>query len=90
MSLTSVGEGLIENLPNFQINNRTLEVSNLNIGRDQEIQIHYQVHLDTESDDFKTDYWYQINGETTLTPNGSNPTNKVNFGVPSAKLPEST
>ena len=87
VSLTSVGEGLIENLPNFQINNRTLEVSNLNIGRDQEIQIHYQVHLDTESDDFKTDYWYQINGETTLTPNGSNPTNKVNFGVPSAKLP---
>ena len=83
--ITSVGEDSIDNLPTGKINEKGLEISNLNIGKNQEVQIHYQVRLNTETDDFKTNYWYQMNGETTLTPNGSNPDNKVNFGVPSAK-----
>ena len=57
----------------------------MNLGKDQEVQIHYQVHLNTESDDFKPDYWYQMNGKTTFTP--TKDSNAVEFGVPSGKAP---
>lgn len=87
VEVRSVGQDSIDVLPTAQINNGVLEVSNLNLGKNQEVQLHYQVRLNTETEDFKPDYWYQLNGETTLTPNGNNPDNKVTFGVPSAKLP---
>lgn len=87
VEINSVGQDQVDVLPTVQINNGILEVSNLNLGKNQEVQLHYQVRLNTETEDFKSDYWYQLNGETTLTPNGNNPDNKVSFGVPSAKLP---
>lgn len=87
VNIKSVGQDTIENLPIAQINNESVEVSNLNLGAEQEIQIHYQVRLNTETEDFNPNQWYQINGRTTLTPNGNNPENKVDFGVPSARLP---
>lgn len=81
----SVGTKTITNLPNATIENNQLNVSGLNLGKGQEIQLHYQVRLNTETSDFVPNKWYQMNGQTTLTPNGDNATNKVDFGVPSAK-----
>lgn len=64
-----------------------LSLNNINLGKDQEIQLHYQVRIKTEDSDFVPEKWYQMNGETTLIPNQNNPENKVDFGVPSAKAP---
>lgn len=73
----------------IQINrsNGKVTVKGINLGKGQEIEVHYKVHLNTEDKNFKPDFWYQMNGETTLAPNDSNPTNKVDFGVPSGKAP---
>lgn len=81
----SVGSTPVTTLPPATITNNQLNVSGLNLGKDQEIQLHYQVRLNTETSDFVPNKWYQMNGETTLMPNYKNPDNKVNFGVPSAK-----
>lgn len=81
----SVGSTSVTTLPTATITNNQLNVSGLNLGKDQEIQLHYQVRLNTETSDFVPNKWYQMNGETTLMPNDKNPDNKVNFGVPSAK-----
>lgn len=81
----SVGSTPVTNLPTSTITNNQLNVSGLNLGKDQEIQLHYQMRLNTETSDFVPNKWYQMNGETTLMPNDKNPDNKVNFGVPSAK-----
>ncbi|MBZ5946493.1 SpaA isopeptide-forming pilin-related protein [Leuconostoc gasicomitatum] len=84
-TVKSVGSSVVQNLPTVTKSNGSISVSNINLGKDQEIQIHYQVHLNTESDNFKPDYWYQVNGKTTFTP--TKDSNAVEFGVPSAKAP---
>lgn len=84
-TVKSVGSSVVQNLPTVTKSNGSISVSNINLGKDQEIQIHYQVHLNTESDNFKPDYWYQMNGKTTFTP--TKDSNAVEFGVPSAKGP---
>ena len=81
----SVGSSVVQNLPTVTKSNRSISVNNMNLGKDQEVQIHYQVHLNTESDDFQPNYWYQMNGKTTFTP--TKDSNAVEFGVPSAKAP---
>jgi hypothetical protein len=77
-------------LPTAKISNGSLNVSNLNLGKGQEVQIHYQERINTESNNFVPDKWYQMNGKTTLTPNGDNSSNQVDFGIPSAKAPGTT
>lgn len=84
-TVKSVGGSVVQNLPTVTKSNRSISVSNMNLGKDQEVQIHYQVHLNTESDNFQPDYWYQMNGKTTFTP--TKDSNAVEFGVPSAKAP---
>lgn len=84
-TVKSVGSSVVQNLPTVTKSNGSISVSNINLGKDQEIQIHYQVHLNTESDNFKPNYWYQMNGKTTFTP--TKDSNAVEFGVPSAKAP---
>ncbi|WP_273731159.1 SpaA isopeptide-forming pilin-related protein [Leuconostoc mesenteroides] len=84
-TVKSVGSSVVQNLPTVTKSNGSISVSNINLGKDQEIQIHYQVHLNTESDNFKPDYWYQMNGKTTFTP--TKDSNAVEFGIPSAKAP---
>lgn len=84
-TVKSVGTSVVQNLPTVTKSNGSISVSNMNLGKDQEVQIHYQVHLNTESDDFQPDYWYQMNGKTTFTP--TKDSNAVEFGVPSAKAP---
>lgn len=84
-TVKSVGNSVVQNLPTVTKSNGSIAVSNMNLGKDQEVQIHYQVHLNTESDNFQPDYWYQMNGKTTFTP--TKDSNAVEFGVPSAKAP---
>lgn len=84
-TVKSVGTSVVQNLPTVTKSNGSISVSNMNLGKDQGVQIHYQVHLNTESDDFQPDYWYQMNGKTTFTP--TKDSNAVEFGVPSAKAP---
>lgn len=84
-TVKSVGSSVVQNLPTVTKSNGSISVSNMNLGKNQEVQIHYQVHLNTESDDFQPDYWYQMNGTTTFTP--TKDSNAVEFGVPSAKAP---
>lgn len=84
-TVKSVGGSVVQNLPTVTKSNGSISVSNMNLGKEQEVQIHYQVHLNTESDNFQPDYWYQMNGKTTFTP--TKDSNAVEFGVPSAKAP---
>ncbi|QEA58648.1 VWA domain-containing protein [Leuconostoc koreense] len=84
-TVRSVGRSAVHNLPTVTKSNGSISVSNINLGKDQEIQIHYQAHLNTESDSFKPDYWYQMNGKTIFTP--TKDAHAVEFGVPSAKAP---
>ncbi|MGM8138585.1 SpaA isopeptide-forming pilin-related protein [Enterococcus italicus] len=81
----STGNSAVTNLPTVNQSNGKVTTTELNLGKDQEIQIHYQVRINTEDKDFTPEKWYPMNGQTTLTPNGDNPDNKVDFGVPSAK-----
>lgn len=91
VDVTSVGSKSIDNdhLPKAVISGNQLNVSNITLGDDQEIQVHYQVHINTETNDFKPDYWYQMNGNTTFKPKGDEDTT-VQFGIPSAKAPSTT
>ncbi|MQW23177.1 MULTISPECIES: SpaA isopeptide-forming pilin-related protein [unclassified Lactococcus] len=83
--IKSVGTTAVTSLPSVTVSNGTLSSSGINLGSGQEIQIHYQVRLNTETSDFVPGQWYQMNGRTTFAPNIANPDNKVDFGVPSAK-----
>ena len=88
--IKSVGNTLVSNLSTPTVADRKLSLSNLNLGDGQEVQIHYKVRLNTETNDFVPNKWYQMNGTTTLTPNSNNPSNAVEFAVPSAKGPGKT
>lgn len=72
-------------LPTATYSNNTLNVSNINLSKNQEIEISYRVRLDIESKYFVSDHWYPMNGTTTLTPNSDNPSNEVEFAVPYGK-----
>ena len=91
-TVTSVGKQTVpaSGLPSAAIQDGQLTVNHMNLGQDQEVQIHYQVRIKTEDAGFKPDFWYQMNGETTLTPNGDDPSNKVDFGIPSGRAPATT
>ncbi len=72
--------------PEVTVSDNTLNASSLYLGEGQELQIHYQVRIQTEAADFKPDTWYQMNGETVFYPNHQSD-QKALFGVPSAKAP---
>lgn len=86
-TVKSVGAQQVTKLPDVQLSSNQLNVANLNLGKDQEIQVHYQVHMNTEDKGFQPEHWYQMNGTTTLTPRADQSNTKVEFGVPSAKAP---
>ena len=91
-TVTSVGKQTVpaSELPSAAIQDGQLTVNHMNLGQNQEVQIHYQVRIKTEDAGFKPDFWYQMNGATTLTPNGDDPSNKVDFGIPSGRAPATT
>lgn len=87
VDVKSVGTKSIVKLPTTNMTSNQLNVSDMSLGAGEEVQFHYQVRLNTETNDFKPDYWYQMNGRTTLMPNINTPDYQVDFGVPSAKAP---
>ncbi len=82
-TVTSVGKKAVDNLPSVTRDAQQVTVNGLNLGQDREIQLHYQVHLKTESQNFQPDFWYQVSGKTSLTPTEKDAA--VAFGIPSAK-----
>ncbi len=86
LTVKSVGDKQLAATPSIQMDGATVKTNQIYLGKDQEIQIHYQVRIQTESKDFKPDYWYQINGTTTFQPL-SDSSELAEFGIPSAKAP---
>ncbi|MED7625238.1 vWA domain-containing protein, partial [Lacticaseibacillus paracasei] len=86
-TVTSVGKQTVpaSELPSATIQDGQLTVNHMNLGQDQEVQIHYQVRIKTEDAGFKPDFWYQMNGETLLTPKAG--AAAVDFGIPSGRAP---
>lgn len=89
-TVTSVGKQSVpaSELPSAAIQDGQLTVNHMNLGQNQEIQIHYQVRIKTEDAGFKPDFWYQMNGETLLTPKAG--AAAVDFGIPSGRAPATT
>lgn len=89
-TVTSVGKQTVpaSELPSAAIQDGQLTVNHMNLGQDQEVQIHYQVRIKTEDGGFKPDFWYQMNGETLLTPKAG--AAAVDFGIPSGRAPATT
>ncbi len=61
--------------------------SGLDLGKDQEVQLHYQVRLKTGTADFVPNKWYPMSGETVLT---AEEIPGARFGIPSGKAPGTT
>ncbi|RNE27952.1 putative outer membrane protein [Lacticaseibacillus paracasei] len=89
-TVTSVGKQTVpaSELPSAAIQDGQLTVNHMNLGQDQEVQIHYQVRIKTEDAGFKPDFWYQMNRETLLTPKAG--AAAVDFGIPSGRAPATT
>lgn len=89
-TVTSVGKQTVpaSELPSAAIQDGQLTVNHMNLGRDQEVQIYYQVRIKTEDGGFKPDFWYQMNGETLFTPKAG--AAAVDFGIPSGRAPATT
>ncbi|WP_025728092.1 VWA domain-containing protein [Atopobacter phocae] len=88
ITIKRVDQGNVINpsVPKLDKSDRELKVSDINLGKGQEVQIHYRVRMNTESKEFIPGKWYPLNGKTTFKPN-HNSDSKVDFGVPSAKAP---
>lgn len=86
LTIKDVGKNAVAVMPTIGISGSTIQSNQLYLGKDQEIQIYYQVRIQTESKTFKPDVWYQMNEKTTLQPTADAST-IVEFGVPSAKAP---
>ncbi|MDT6459739.1 SpaA isopeptide-forming pilin-related protein [Enterococcus faecium] len=86
LSVKSVGTNPITVTPTISIDGNTIKSNQIYLGKNQEIQIHYQVRIQTENEDFHPNFWYQMNGRTTFQP--SIDTDELaEFGIPSAKAP---
>lgn len=72
-------------IPHISIDGKTISASNISLTKDQEVKITYQIRIKTEVTDFKPDYWYPMNGDTTFKPTPDSPS--YPFGVPSGKAP---
>ena len=64
-------------------NNNTLKISNINLGKDEKLEVVYKVKL---KDNWKDGEFHPANGETTLTPNSN--AEPMNFKVPEVRADE--
>jgi len=73
--------------PNISIENgnRQIKVDNINLSRNQEIEIEYTVRLKINDDTFVSNRWYPANGRTTLAPTPERTNDLLDFGVPSVR-----
>lgn len=65
--------------------NGVIQLTGLNLGRNERVTLTYQIRLNTEAADFQAETWYLANGRTTLDPTSSG--NKLDFPIPSIKAP---
>lgn len=88
-TVTSVGSKEVDTY-NIRVsggNGVPLVCSGLELGKDQEVQLHYQVRLKTGTADFVPNKWYPMSGETVLT---AEEIPGAKFGIPSGKAPGTT
>lgn len=69
---------------NIAESNGIITATDLNLGKDDEYIITYQIRIKTETDDFKPEYFYLANEDATLTMGGET---VANFPNPSIKAP---
>ncbi|EOA8316878.1 SpaA isopeptide-forming pilin-related protein [Enterococcus faecium] len=86
LSVKSVGTNPTTVTPTISIDGNTIKSNQIYLGKNQEIQIHYQVRIQTENEDFHPNFWYQMNGRTTFQPR-IDTDELAEFGIPSAKAP---
>lgn len=55
-------------LPHQMIQENEIKLSNINLGKDQELYLHYQIRLDTESRDFVPETWYLVSESVDFKP----------------------
>lgn len=77
--------GLTEPSVSVENNNRLIKVNNINLSRNQEIEVEYTVRLKTTDDAFVSGRWYPANGRTTLEPTPERTNDVLDFGVPSVR-----
>ena len=65
-------------------NNQVITLSNISLGSNERITLTYSIRIDTESSDFRGEYW--CNQRTTLDPTGDG--NLLDFPIPSIKAPK--
>ncbi|THE11428.1 VWA domain-containing protein [Enterococcus hirae] len=85
-TVKSVGSLPVSIDPVLTVEGQTLNVDQIYLEKGQEIQLHYQVRIQTEDKTFQPEKWYQMNGKTTFQPT-EDPEMIAEFGVPSAKAP---
>lgn len=88
-TVTSVGSKEVDTY-NIRVsggNGVPLVCSGLELGKDQEVQLHYQVRLKTGTADFVPNKWYPMSGETVLT---AEEIPGAKFGIPSGKASGTT
>lgn len=78
-------EELTENI-NVAEQNQVITISNIILGAKERITLTYQIRINTESSDFKGDYWYLCNQRTILDPSSDG--SLLDFPIPSIKAPK--
>ncbi|GAB3056239.1 SpaA isopeptide-forming pilin-related protein [Salinicoccus sesuvii] len=63
---------------------RTLSVTGINLGKNDWLNLNYNVVLRTDDPNFKMDTWYAMNGRTTVVPTRTS-TRVLDYPVPEAK-----
>ena len=74
---------LTENIE-VSVEGKTLKVTGLNLGQDNEITVRYKLQIDTTRDGIKPTELYETNGPATLTPLRNDETVTYSFPVPKA------
>lgn len=82
--LTASDDGLLAGIE-VTLNNGTIEMTGLNLGEDQWVNLRYLVKLKNDVCGFADDYYYQTNERTTLVPNEAYPDIVRDFPIPSVK-----
>lgn len=64
-----------------------LNITGLELGEKESVTLIYGVHLATEKEGFKGEFYYRANGRTTLNPDENDPETLRDFPIPSVKGP---
>lgn len=68
----------------YNTTTRTLSVTGVNLGKNDWLNLNYNVTLRTDDSNFKMDTWYAMNGRTTAVPTRTS-TRVLDYPIPEAK-----